>query len=88
MTHFTLPPEVDEQNKVIERKVKEWTLKKMATQFCNHKKRLYKDYILKNKTPTFTGALEKIKDHWDAFVEYKTSAEALKRSEINKKNAA
>jgi hypothetical protein len=33
----------------------------------------------------FTGAYEKIKDHWDAFVEYKTSEAAKKRSEINKK---
>jgi hypothetical protein len=36
----------------------------------------------------FTGDFEKIKDHLDAFVEYKTSEEAKKRSEINKKNAA
>jgi len=88
MTHFTLPLEVDLQNKVIERKVKAWTLRKIGTQFCNHKKRLYSEYIKKNKTPEFKGALEKIKDHWDAFVEYKTSAEAQKKSEINKKNAA
>jgi hypothetical protein len=59
----------------------------MAQQFCNFKKRLYNDYIQKNKTPTFIGALEKIKDHCDAFVEYKASAEAPKRSKINKKNA-
>jgi hypothetical protein len=36
----------------------------------------------------FTGAFEKIKNHWDAFVEYTTSEEAKKRSEINKKNDA
>ena len=30
MTNFTLPPEVDPNNKVIKRKVKAWTLKKMA----------------------------------------------------------
>ena len=35
MTNFTLPPEVDPNNKVIERKVKAWTLKKMDAQFCN-----------------------------------------------------
>jgi hypothetical protein len=45
---------------------------------------LHQKYFLKNKTPTFTGAYEKIKDHWDAFVEYKTSDEAKKRSKINK----
>jgi hypothetical protein len=56
MTNFTLPPEVDPDDKVIERKVKVWTLKKVATQFSNYKKRLHKDYILKEKTPEFTGA--------------------------------
>jgi hypothetical protein len=35
----------------------------------------------------FTGQYEKIKDHWDAFVEYKNSEAAKRRSEINKKNA-
>ena len=44
MTNFTLPLEVDRNNNVIEvdqsinvieRKVKEWTLKKMAEQFVN-----------------------------------------------------
>ena len=69
MTHFTLPQEEDEEQKIIEPKVKAWGLKKMAAQFCNFKKRLYKDYIQKKKTPTFTGTLEKIRDHWDAFVE-------------------
>jgi hypothetical protein len=88
MINFTLPPEVDPNNKVIEPKVKAWALKKMATQFYNSKKRLHQDYVLKDKTPTFTGAYEKIKDHWDAFVEYKTSDEAKKRSKINKQNAA
>ena len=52
----------------------------MAAQFCNWKKRLHQNYILKNKTPTFTGAYEKIKDHWDTFVKYKESDEALERS--------
>ena len=47
-----------------------------------------KDYILQGKTPEFTAAYEKLKDHWDEFVEYKTSEEAKKRSAINKKNAA
>ena len=45
MANFTLPPEEDEEQKVIEPKVKAWALKKMAEQFCNFKKILYKDYI-------------------------------------------
>jgi hypothetical protein len=36
----------------------------------------------------FAGAFEKIKDHCDTFVEYKTSEEAKNWSEINKKNVA
>ena len=47
----------------MEEKVKEFALKKMAEQFKNHKKRLFRDYVQKNKTPDFTGAHEKIKDH-------------------------
>jgi hypothetical protein len=73
---------------IIERKVKKWTLSKMTLQFNNWKKRLYKEFVNKEKTPVFTGAYEKIKDHWDAFVEYKTSEAAKERSKINKKNAA
>jgi hypothetical protein len=49
---------------------------------------LYKEFVDKEKTPVFTRAYEKIKDHWDAFVEYKTLEGAKIRSEINKKNAA
>jgi hypothetical protein len=63
MEYFTLPPEEDPKAKMIEGKVKAWALKKMAKQFKNHKKILYHDYILKKKTPEFTGANEKIKDH-------------------------
>ena len=58
----------------------------MAEQFVNWKKILNKDYVLKGKTPKFTGANEKLKDHGDEFVEYKKSEEAKKRSAINKKN--
>jgi hypothetical protein len=73
---------------IIERKDKNWTLSKMALLFNNWKKRLDNEFVQKEKTPVFTRAYEKIKDHWDAFVEYKTSEGAKKRSAINKKNAA
>ena len=59
----------------------------MAAQFNNHKKRLHRDYILKEKTLKFTGANEKLKDHWDEFVLFKKSDVALKRSATNKANA-
>ena len=87
MINFTLPPQVDPKENVIERKVKAWALKKMAQQFSNWKKRLTVDYIRKGKTPDFTGANEKLKYHWKGFVEYKESEEFKKRSAINKENA-
>ena len=94
MTNFNLPHQnaLDDAHPLgwdgnnedpIEKKVKEWTLKKMAEQFNNRKKRLNKDYMLKGKTPEFAGANEKLKDYWDEFVEYKKSEEAKKRSAIN-----
>ena len=46
------------------------------------------DYVQKDKTPTFTGAHEKLKYHWGVFVKYKTSDESKKRSKTNKQNAA
>jgi hypothetical protein len=46
------------------------------------------DFVHKEKTPVFTGPLEKIRDHWDAFVTYKTSKRAKIRSATNKNNAA
>ena len=64
LSHFNLPPECDGEDELERRlKVKEWALKKMATQFQTFKKRLYNDYIKKKRTPTFTGPLEKIKNH-------------------------
>jgi hypothetical protein len=50
--NFTLPPESEEL-------VKDWTFRKMATQFQTFKKNLVKDYIKQEKMPTFTRALEK-----------------------------
>jgi hypothetical protein len=38
------------------------------------------EFVEKEKTLVFTGACEKIKDHWDAFVEYKTLKAAKRRS--------
>jgi hypothetical protein len=42
--------------------LKEWALKKMATQFQTFKKILYKDYV-KEKIPEFTGPPEKQRGH-------------------------
>jgi hypothetical protein len=64
MAHFNLPPEQNPDiARKMEEKVKEFALKKMAEQFMNHKKRLYRLFVKQNKTPDFTGAYEKLKDH-------------------------
>jgi hypothetical protein len=68
----------DRHLNIIKRKVKKWALSKMALQFNNWKKRFHKEFVQKEKTLMFTGAYEKIKDHWDAFVEYKTLEAAKK----------
>jgi hypothetical protein len=39
----------DRHLNIIERKVKKWTLSKMALQFNNWKKRLYKDFVDKKR---------------------------------------
>ncbi|KAK1686327.1 hypothetical protein QYE76_047175 [Lolium multiflorum] len=100
MVNFTFPepadsdsdnkrpdPEDPELNS-IQRRVKKWARKKMATQFNDYKKKLDNSFIKKKKTPDFKGPYEKIKDHWEAFVKYKTSERAKTRSDTNKKNAA
>ncbi|KAK1631113.1 hypothetical protein QYE76_005428 [Lolium multiflorum] len=100
MVNFTFPepadsdsdnkrpdPEDPELNS-IQRRVKKWALKKMATQFNDYKKKLDNSFVKKKKTPDFKGPYEKIKDHWEAFVKYKTSERAKTRSDTNKKNAA
>jgi hypothetical protein len=68
MTNFSLPPEEDPNNPVIQRQVKSWALKKMAELFKNWKKRLNEQFVENDKTPEFTGQYAKIKDHWPAFV--------------------
>ena len=83
MTHFNLPENFTEAMK---EKVKEWILKKMATQFQTWKKKLWIKY--KDEDPVFKGRLEKIKAHWSAFKAYKKSSIFVSRSATNKKNAA
>jgi hypothetical protein len=63
------PDDEDHDLDIIEKKVKKWTLSKMALQFNNWKKRLDEEYVQKEKTLVFTRAYEKIKDHCDTFVE-------------------
>ena len=64
--NFTVPAESEEI-------CKRWTLSKMAEQLQSFKKTLTKKYIKTGTTPVFTGELKKLRGHWDAFVEYKSS---------------
>jgi hypothetical protein len=59
--NFTVPTELEEI-------CKRWTLSKMAEQLQIFKKNLTKKYIKTGTTPVFTGELEKLRGHWDAFV--------------------
>ena len=50
-------------------------------------KNLMKSYIKKGITPNFTEELEKQKDHWDAFVQYKFSEHGIQRVVRAKENS-
>ena len=60
----------------------------MAEQLQSFKKNLTKKYIKTGTTPEFTGELDKIKDHWDAFVQYKTSELGIVKVQKAKDNAS
>ena len=47
-----------------------------------------KKYIKIGTTPEFTGELEKLRGHWDAFVEYKYSEFGLQKVQKAKDNAS
>ena len=51
----------------------------MAEQLQSFKKILTKKYIKAGTTPVFTGELEKLREHWDAFVQYKSSEIGLQK---------
>jgi hypothetical protein len=88
--HFTLPAtETLELAELKKEKVREWALKKMAAQFNNHNKRLRTAYVNADReAPEFTCPNENLRDHCDAFVEYKESKLGKLWSEQNKRNAA
>jgi hypothetical protein len=90
ISHFTLPFFKDEKlSEYMKKKAREWSLKKMAAQFNNHKKRLYNVYLKADrKAPEFIGQNENMRDHWDLFVKYKESELGKERRAKNKENAA
>ena len=78
---FTLPEKVDQEL------VKKYALKKMALAFATFKKKLYINYIKKDKEPNWDG-LPHVKSYWEEFKQYKLLEEAQEKSEQAKVNAA
>ena len=78
---FTLPEGVDQEL------VKKCALTKMALVFATFKKKLYINYIKKDKEPNWDD-LPQVKPYWEEFKQYKLSEEAQKKSEQAKVNAA
>ena len=60
----------------------------MAEQLQTFKKNLTKNYIKKGKMPEFTGDLAKQKDHWNAFVPYKSLELGIRNVKKAKENAS
>jgi hypothetical protein len=84
LQHFNLPDGIEPALKL---KLKHWTLSKMADAFRKYKQTLWAKY--EKVDPDFSQKkLVKLRDHWEAFKAYKTSAAAVARSEKNKLNAA
>ena len=92
--HFTLPVfDTPEATKACSDAVQHYSLKKMAEQFNNYKKRLYAQYLDKVQedpeyTPDFTGTLEMQQGHWDLFLQHKKTEKSKERSRKNKENAS
>ena len=83
--NFALPTGLGDAEK---KKVFQWTLKKMAEQFMNYKKRLYHQFIKIKKNPNFEDVqYRRIRDQWQEFKDYKESEEAMEKSAKNKLNA-
>ena len=60
----------------------------MAEQLQTFKKNLTKNYIKKGKMPEFTRDLAKQKDHWNAFVAFKSSELGIRNVQKTKENAS
>ncbi|KAJ1276786.1 hypothetical protein BS78_05G241900 [Paspalum vaginatum] len=61
------------------KKVEDWTLKKMADLFWGHKKKLYDAFQKHGKVPNFN-PFPKHRGHWEEFINYKQSEEAIEIS--------
>jgi hypothetical protein len=84
LLHFGL----DTNDKELKKRVRDWSMKKMATQFQCWKKNLYNKFIKRNLTPDFsTQANVKLRPFWGEFVQFKTSEEGEKWVRRNQENA-
>ena len=59
----------------------------MALAFASFKKKLYNNYIKKDKEPNWDD-LPQVKPYWEEFKQYKLLEEAQEKSEQDKVNAA
>ena len=79
--HFGFPENTDLKA------VRTWALQKGAIAFQTYKKRLTREYVKKGLTPDFK-TLPKLRDNWDAFLQYKESEEGAKKIPQNTINAS
>ena len=78
---FTLFERVDQEL------VKKCALRKMALAFATFKKKLYTNYIKKDKESIWDD-LSQVKPYWEEFKQYKLSEEAQEKFQQAKVNAA
>ena len=90
MLKFDSYSDVDTQ--LLEQRVRDWSMGKMAAQFQSWKKTLYRTYVKRNKTPDWDqlepSPLKKTRPYWEDFVAYKLSEESEEKIARNKANAA
>lgn len=68
--------------------LRDWTMRKMAVQFQDFKKKLYKNYVTNGETPDFEKNPAITQAAWNSFLEYKQSEDGAKNTARNKANAA
>ena len=86
MTGIFLLPQDDKE---LLNRIKKFTLKEFGMSFKNFKGHLYRDFVLKGKTPDWElPRYTKARIWWPQFIEWKQSEEAQIQSEKNKLNSA
>ena len=78
---FSFPKDADQD------KIRDWTMKKMAILFQDHKKKLYKTYLKTGEAPKFDSHPNLTPEAWESFLEYKRSEDGIKLTVQNTTNA-